>query len=301
MKVDGIHCIAAAAALLLLSATARSQDAAAARPLTVADAAVASADMPYSSIVARNIFGLVPIPPPDPDAGKPPVEPPPKITPNGIMTIFGRDQALFKVATKPKPGQPPKDDSYVLSEGERQDDIEVVKIDHVSSIITFNNHGIVQALPLVPAKDVGGPAPGPGSGGGVAPGGVRPGFPGANLRGKNMNSASAGGNGNGSLGNPNSSGGGNNGSMNGFNSGAGNNNPNSPQSQANIEDQVMSAARQMALIEQARMDTQDQVNQGTMPPLPPTPLTPDEALSGGGNGGAPLVGGLPQIPSSPRK
>ncbi len=52
-----------------------------------------------------------------------------------------------------------------------------------------------------------------------------------------------------------------------------------------IEDQVMSAARQMALIEQERIATQKEVDQGLMPPLPPTLLTPPDATVGG----SPLV------------
>src|SRR5580692_970362 len=107
---------------LLLSTSAWSQD-------------TDTVDKPYATIIARNMFGLLPIPPPDTNPPAPPVDPPPKITPNGIMTIFGRDQALFKVATKPKPGQPAKEDSYVLGEGERQDDVEVVKIDRQGQTI----------------------------------------------------------------------------------------------------------------------------------------------------------------------
>ncbi|MGA2245119.1 MAG: hypothetical protein ABSH48_08980 [Verrucomicrobiota bacterium] len=164
MNVAGITLAAAA---VLWSTTAWSQD-----PGTAADspdpaAAPApnpAADTPYAGIVARNMFGLVPIPPLDPHAGDPPADPPPKITPTGIMTIFGRDQALFTAAPKAKPGQPAKDDAYVLAEGERQDDIEVIKINHETSIITFNNHGTVQELPLIAPKDVGGSAPGPGGG-----------------------------------------------------------------------------------------------------------------------------------------
>jgi len=155
MKIAGLSLIAAA---VLIAPCAWSED-------------VGAADSPYASIVARNMFGLVPIPPPDPNAGKPPADPPPKITPTGIMTIFGRDQALFRVATKTKPGQPAKDDAYVLSEGERQDGIEVVKINHGDAIITFDNHGTVQELPLIPSKESdGGPGPGAARGfGGAAP------------------------------------------------------------------------------------------------------------------------------------
>jgi hypothetical protein len=141
----------------------------------------AGVDKPYASIIARNMFGLLPVPTNNPDEDKPPADPPPKITPNGIMTIFGREQALFKVAAKTKPGQPAKEDSHVLAEGEREDDIEVVKINAVDGIVTFNNHGAIQELPLVAAKETGGPSGPPGAGGVPPPsgafGGIRPGMP----------------------------------------------------------------------------------------------------------------------------
>jgi hypothetical protein len=112
---------------------------------------------PYTPIVTRNVFGLLPIPVKDPSADVPAVAPP-KITPNGIITIFGSKEALFKVAGTPKPGQPLHDSSYELGEGESQDDIEVVKIDVPSQTITFNNHGTVQELPLAAAPDLSTPA-----------------------------------------------------------------------------------------------------------------------------------------------
>jgi hypothetical protein len=107
----------------------------------------AAGSNPYVTIVDRNIFSLVPIPIPPPADTKPP-EPPAKITPNGIMSLFGQLQALFKVATPTKPGQPAQDKSYTLSVGEREDDIEVTKIDESARSITFNNHGVVQELSL---------------------------------------------------------------------------------------------------------------------------------------------------------
>jgi hypothetical protein len=127
---------------------------------------LASADNPYATVVSRNIFGLLP-PPTNPPEQKPP-DPPVKITANGIMSIFGEWQVLFKTSVN-KPGQPPKDQSYMLSEGQQEDDIEVVKIDHKASIVTFNNHGIVQELPLANAPTGGGP-------GGSSPGNPGPGF-----------------------------------------------------------------------------------------------------------------------------
>ena len=112
---------------------------------------------PYAPIVVRNVFGLNPVPTNDPTAT--PTDPPPKITPNGIMSIFGKWQVLFKVAGTPKPGQPAKDESYILSEGQRQDEIEVIQIDEKANLVTFNNHGTVQELPLVKANAAAGGTP----------------------------------------------------------------------------------------------------------------------------------------------
>jgi hypothetical protein len=107
-----------------------------------------SPNNPYVPIVTRNVFGLNP-----PQAVvQTPGEPPPKITPNGIMTIFGNRQVLFKVSIPAKPGIPAKEDDYILGEGQRQDDIEVTQIDEKSGVVTFNNHGTVQEIPLTVAS-----------------------------------------------------------------------------------------------------------------------------------------------------
>jgi hypothetical protein len=112
---------------------------------------------PYALVVARNIFGLNPPKPVDPSATD---TPPPKITLNGITDILGQMQALFKVAGTAKPGKTAGDDSYILSEGQRQDEIEVVKIDEKAGIVTFNNHGETQQLALVAATPSSAPAAG---------------------------------------------------------------------------------------------------------------------------------------------
>jgi len=160
MKTAAIPVLAAA---LLVAGAVHAQDLTASdKPVVTVKAA--EPDKPYAGITSRNMFGLVPIPVVDPATlNQPPPDPPPKITPNGIMTIFGKLQVLFKVATKPPPGQPQKDDAYVMTEGERQDEIEVVKIDGKAGVVTFNNHGTIQELSLEPAKNTGGPA---GQGGG---------------------------------------------------------------------------------------------------------------------------------------
>ena len=133
------------------------------------DSASPSADNPYVGIPIRNAFNLVPIPTNAPVETAPP-DPPSKITPNGIMSLFGTPQVLFKVAVPPKPGQPPSEQSYVMSEGDREDGISVIKIDQQAGVIIFDNHGITQKIPLVPVTDSGGGGGG-GPGGGRGPGG----------------------------------------------------------------------------------------------------------------------------------
>jgi len=115
---------------------------------------------PYAPIMVRNVFGLLPIPTNPPADQEPPAMPPPKITPNGIMSIFGKLEVLFKVAVPARGNQPAKDESHVMGEGERENDIEVTKIDEKSAVITFNNHGSVQELPLANAPSLTTPAAG---------------------------------------------------------------------------------------------------------------------------------------------
>ncbi len=113
------------------------------------------ADNPYAPIAARNIFGLNP-----PQAVAPTApQPPSKITLNGIMTIFGTAQALFYVDVPPHPPTPATQKSYILSEGQGQDDIEVTRIDDKKNVVTFNNHGVVQEIPLVKAAPITTPTP----------------------------------------------------------------------------------------------------------------------------------------------
>jgi hypothetical protein len=137
---------------LLLSAGARADN-----------IVVAAGDNPYMAIVARNIFGLNPV-----QADEPVGDPPPKITLTGIMSTCGKLEALFKVAGTGKPGEPAKDQSYILSEGQREDDIEVTHINEQAGLVTFNNHGTVQEILL--ASTPGSTMSGPGHGGPVSKG-----------------------------------------------------------------------------------------------------------------------------------
>jgi hypothetical protein len=250
-------------------------------------------DNPYAPVVARNIFGLNPpppfTPPPADDANLP------KISPNGIMSIFGQLQVLFKVSSAARSGQPTKEESYILSEGQRQDDIEVVKIDEKAGSVTFKNHGNIQELPLVAAT--GGSAP---AAGGSPVNNFQPPPPMLNGAGNNFGNR-GGANYGGNPGAQNYSGGyGNNGATGGQNSGGLNNgglnfnNGSSGNSATfNAASQIpegMTPEIQTIAIEANREATQKEVINGDLPPLPITELTPPDAV---GAGGVPLVAPAP--------
>jgi hypothetical protein len=106
-----------------------------------------SSDNPYQSIVDRNVFSLKPpAPPADPaEVNKPTVV---KITLTGMTTILGNKRVLMKSAPPPgKPGEGPKtEQSYILTEGQREGDIEVLEIDEKAGSVKVNNGGTIQTL-----------------------------------------------------------------------------------------------------------------------------------------------------------
>jgi hypothetical protein len=301
MKIASMVSSALMAAALLSAAGARALDATPTATATAAGAragesenaaaTVATTDTPYTPIVARNMFGLLPIPPPhNPADDVPPPDPPPKITPNGIMTLFGKDQALFKVTPKPKPGQPQKDDAYVLAEGEMQDDITVVKINHEEGIITFNNHGTIQELPLVVATDAG-PTGGPGPGGrpnsinqpagaggrtfpGRLPGGGFGPAPGSRASiGNTSTSSGVGGGLGGALGSALSQGGGTAGDLPNGVTMQGGTPVNANRVYQPVDNSGMTPAQEAILIEAQRAAFLQKGNKSMANILPPTPLT----------------------------
>jgi hypothetical protein len=93
---------------------------------------------PYSVIFQHSVFGLAP-PPPPVDANA--AIPPPDITVNGIMTVFNRKYALFKLPAA-------RGKSYLLGEGQSDGEIELLSVDDRSGVIKINNHGIVQTIAL---------------------------------------------------------------------------------------------------------------------------------------------------------
>src|SRR5712672_2533613 len=101
MRFAGHFCLLSLAAVAWLAPVVRADD-------------LAVSGNPYSTITERNVFALVPIPVVVPGSDTPPPDPPPKITINGMMTIFGKPQVLLKFTPKALPGQPAKEVSLVL-------------------------------------------------------------------------------------------------------------------------------------------------------------------------------------------
>ncbi|HEU5125488.1 MAG TPA: hypothetical protein VFW05_15655 [Verrucomicrobiae bacterium] len=98
-----------------------------------------SAGSPYQAIVERNVFGLKP--PAPAEEAPPPPEPPSKITLSGITTMLGNKRALLSVQVLNKPPE-----NFILAEGQRDGDIEVLQIDEIAGTVKVSNHGVEQLL-----------------------------------------------------------------------------------------------------------------------------------------------------------
>ena len=140
-----------------------------------------SAGNPYQGIVDRNVFGLKPPPPPPtPESQQPPA---PKVQVTGITDILGKKQALLKVSVPAKPPEPAKDQYYVLTEGQRDGESEVLEIDVKGGNVKLNDYGTVMTLniekdgPKLASTPVPGGVPPPGgfNPAGGAPGAFNPG------------------------------------------------------------------------------------------------------------------------------
>jgi hypothetical protein len=101
-----------------------------------------SRDKPYDVIPVRNLFALKELP--KPVQPPPPVQPTNDIKLQGINFILGRWQVLFKVRFPPPRGEM----SFVMKEGEGQDEIEVLEINGKARSVTFKNNGIEQVLTM---------------------------------------------------------------------------------------------------------------------------------------------------------
>lgn len=127
--------------------------------LTLVLAANAVAVSPYDSIVGRNVFGLKP---PATNAAPPVVNPAAAVTIKlqGISTILGRRQVLLKVNTAARPPEPAREQSYLLNEGERDGELEVVEIDALNGVVKLKNNDEPLSLSMQEKDDVVRPAVG---------------------------------------------------------------------------------------------------------------------------------------------
>lgn len=84
----------------------------------------------------------------------------PVVTPTGVMNILGKPQVIFTVSESPRSRS---GSSYVLSEGQTRAGVKVLKIiqDASTNVVMFDNHGVVQTLPLKAAKISSPPPPSP--------------------------------------------------------------------------------------------------------------------------------------------
>lgn len=99
----------------------------------------------YEGIPERNVFGLRP--PPAQSPQQPTAAPLPKITLTGITTILENKRALMKVAAaNAKQPDPSKELSLILTEGQREGEIEVLQIDEKAGSVKVRNSGQVMVL-----------------------------------------------------------------------------------------------------------------------------------------------------------
>ena len=98
---------------------------------------------PYQRIVERNVFRLRPAPParPEPDQ-----RPRPKVHLTGITTILRGKRALLKVEFPAKPPERAKEESYILTEGQRVGRIQVLEINEKLAQVKVDNSGTITNL-----------------------------------------------------------------------------------------------------------------------------------------------------------
>lgn len=116
----------------------------------------ASAGNPYEGICQRNAFHLKPAQTVLQQTLPGPL---PRVHLTGITTILQGKRALLKVEFPAKPQEKPKEESYILTEGQRVGSIEVLKINEKRDLVTIDDAGTVTNITFekivsaqVPAK-----------------------------------------------------------------------------------------------------------------------------------------------------
>ncbi len=107
---------------------------------------------PYSVISERNVFRLnTPPQPPDPEASKPPPDVP-KVTLSGFEHVGSQVKVLLAVHIKLSPsvaGAPAeKTDYYVMSQGEIEGPVQLVKVNAAEESVDIINSGAAMTLTM---------------------------------------------------------------------------------------------------------------------------------------------------------
>ena len=68
--------------------------------------------------------------------------------PVGITTILGDKRVLLRVKFPAQPPEPAREASCILTVGQREGPIEVLKIDEIAGSVEINNSGAVMVLTL---------------------------------------------------------------------------------------------------------------------------------------------------------
>lgn len=98
---------------------------------------------PYQCIFERNAFHLRPPEPTNVDSSHLPL---PKVRLTGITTILKGKRALLMVDFPATPRERPKEESYILAEGQRAGPIEVLAIDERTAHVEVDDSGTITNL-----------------------------------------------------------------------------------------------------------------------------------------------------------
>ena len=140
--------LALASLCLVLTLPARA--AAPASPSSNPDDETAVKDSgPYAMIVARNVFRLNPIPPPVQVTNEPPAPPPSPLQLTGLSR-FGRTPIRALLANKP--ANPTNVLFFNLAEGERKDNLEILKINEAEESVEIMYAGVRSTVLLKDSK-----------------------------------------------------------------------------------------------------------------------------------------------------
>jgi hypothetical protein len=103
----------------------------------------AFAGSPYQGISDRNAFHLKPATPVNSEKVRTPL---PRLHLTGITTILKGKRALLKAEFPAKPPERAREESYILTEGQRAGPIEVLEINEKKEEVKIDNSGTITNL-----------------------------------------------------------------------------------------------------------------------------------------------------------